>query len=246
MEFLARVNPRYFAGIERFAGVKDVRYYICGVFIEPHPHGGVNIVATNGHIMGVAHDPDGWCAEPIIVGDITKPLLSACKKRGLPPARAERLWIAKDCAVVSSSQEIEPPPAPFGEAALHSSKISIIDGQFPDWRRFMPNDRTVRPAEFPAVNGRYLATVSEAVQIMSEIHPSLSVNSMRLYPAGDNQSVVVRIVGLDLVDRFVALVMPTQTDKLYTVLPDFVKHAPAPKPKVKPRVKVRGDEIVNE
>lgn len=246
MEFLARVNPRYFAGIERFAGVKDVRYYLCGVFIEPHPHGGVNIVATNGHIMGVAYDPDGWCAEPIIVGDITKPLLSACKKRGLPPARAERLWIAKDCAVVSSSQEIEPPPAPFGEAALHSSKISIIDGQFPDWRRVMPNDRTVGPAEFPAVNGGYLAKVSEAAQIMADTHRSFNVNSIRLYPDGDSLDVVVRSLDLDLVDRFVALVIPTRADKLYTVLPDFVKNAPSPKPKAKPRVKVRGDEIVNE
>lgn len=246
MEFLARVNPRYFAGIERFAAAKDVRFYLCGVFIEPHPHGGVTIVATDGHIMAAAYDPEGWCAEPIIVGDITRPLLSACKKRGLPSARAEQLWIAKDCAVVSSSAETEPPPAPFGEAALHSSKISIIDGQFPDWRRVMPNDRTVRPAEFPAVNGRYLATVSEAVQIMADTHRSLNVNSIRLYPDGDSLSVVVRSLDLDLADRFVALVMPVQADKLYAVLPYFVKHAPAPKPKVKPRVKVRAGEIVTE
>lgn len=242
MEFLARVNPRYFAGIERFAAVKDVRFYLCGVFIEPHPHGGVTIVATDGRIMAAAHDPDGWCAEPIIVGDITKPLLSACKKRGLPSARAEQLWIAKDCAVVSSSAETEPPPAPFGEAALHSSKISIIDGKFPDWRRVMPLERQVAPTEFPPVRPEYMATVSEALQIMQDSKYS----SMRLYADGDALSVVIRTLDADLMDRFVALVMPAHADQLPTVVPEFVKHAPAPKPKVKPRVKVRAGEIVTE
>lgn len=242
MEFLARVNPRYFAGIERFAAVKDVRFYLCGVFIEPHPHGGVTIVATDGCIMAAAYDPDGWCAEPIIVGDITKPLLTACKKRGLPSARAEQLWIAKDCAVVSSSAETEPPPAPFGEAALHSSKISIIDGKFPDWRRPMPVGRQIAPAECPSVNPAYLAMVSEALRIMQDAKYS----SMRLYPDGEGLAVAIRTLDADLMDRFVAIVMPIRACQLPTVVPEFVKHAPAPKPKVKPRVKVRAGEIVTE
>lgn len=242
MEFLARVNPRYFAGIERFAAVKDVPFYLCGVFIEPHPHGGVTIAATDGCIMAAAYDPDGWCAEPIIVGDITKPLLTACKKRGLPSARAEQLWIAKDCAVVSSSAETEPPPAPFGEAALHSSKISIIDGKFPDWRRVMPLERQVAPAEFPPVRPEYMATVSKALRIMQDAKYS----SMRLYPDGKGLAVAIRTLDADLMDRFVAIVMPTRASQLLTVVPEFVKHAPAPKPKAKPRVKVRGGEIVTE
>ena len=237
MEYIARVNPRYFAGIERFAAVKDVRFYLCGVFIEPHPHGGVTIVATDGHCMAAVHDPDGWCAEPIIVGDITKLLLAACKRRGFLPSPAGHLWIAKDCAVVSSSKEKEPPPTPFGDDALHSSKISIIDGKFPDWLRVMPVERQIKPAECPPVNPSYMAKVSEALRIMQEIKYS----SMRLYPDGDALSVVIRTLDAELMDRFVALVMPCRADRLPTVAPEFVKYAPAPKPKVKPRYRMTGE-----
>lgn len=83
MDIIARVNPKYFAAINLFAAENDVRYYLCGVYIEPHPEKGAVIVATNGHIIGIIHDPEGFCAKPIIVGDITKPLISACRSKGI-------------------------------------------------------------------------------------------------------------------------------------------------------------------
>src|SRR3546814_11168706 len=48
----------------------DTLFPYTTLFRSPHPEKGAVIVATNGHVMGMIHDPDGYCAKPIIVGDI--------------------------------------------------------------------------------------------------------------------------------------------------------------------------------
>lgn len=247
MEFLARVNPRYFAGIELFAAVKDVRYYICGVFIEPHPRGGVSIVATDGVRMAAIHDPEGWCKDKIIVGEIPRALIAACKKRkDITHTGPEHLWIGKDFAVVSTNPEKEPPKNPFSESALHAGKVSLIDGKFPNWRRVIPTDRKMEPAMIPAFNVELLATLQEAAKILSGTTSKNFDGCVRLYSAGENLALVARLIDSDLMDRFVAIMMPMRACEPTSVVPEFVKHAPAPKPKVKPRVKVRGAEIITE
>lgn len=247
MEFLARVNPRYFAGIELFTGKQDVRYYLNGVSIEPHPGGGVCIVATDGHSLAAIHDPDGWCKEKIIVGDIPRALIAACKKRkDIKHIGPEHLWIGKSFAIVSTNPEKEPPKNPFSDAALHAGKISIIDGKFPDWRRLMPTERKMEPAMIPAFNVEYLATLQEAAKILSEFTSKRFTGCVRLYSAGETVPLVARLIDGDLTDRFVAIIMGMRACEPASVVPEFVKHAPAPEPKVKPRVKVRAGEIVTE
>lgn len=66
-KYIAKVNPKFFHAISLFASKSDVRYYLEGVFIESNPKGGVNIVATNGHVMAVMHDPEGFAHKQIIV-----------------------------------------------------------------------------------------------------------------------------------------------------------------------------------
>lgn len=61
------VDAGAFAYANRFKGIKDIRYYLNGVFIEPLVGGGVNIVGTDGHRIVVIHDPNGECKEPVII-----------------------------------------------------------------------------------------------------------------------------------------------------------------------------------
>jgi len=41
-----------------FAGKNDIRPYLNGLFIERREEGGVNIIATNGHILCAYQDPE--------------------------------------------------------------------------------------------------------------------------------------------------------------------------------------------
>lgn len=61
------VSARLFAAVATFRAIQDIRYYLNGVHIAPCEAGGVFVVATNGHQMAVAHDPDGRTDEAVIL-----------------------------------------------------------------------------------------------------------------------------------------------------------------------------------
>lgn len=75
-----RVRAKHFAAAYVFASTEETRYYLNGVLVEPHPDGGVLLVATDGHRMVAIKDDEGetngtWiCAAP---SEIT----AVCRKR---------------------------------------------------------------------------------------------------------------------------------------------------------------------
>ncbi|OLU22984.1 hypothetical protein BVH03_22330 [Pseudomonas sp. PA15(2017)] len=244
MKYLARVNPKYFAAAELFAAKKDVRYYLNGVLIEPHSESGVVIVGTCGARIVVIHDPDGWCDQPIIVGDIPRSLISACKSKGDPKKLSEpkKLWIANNGAVVTGSDEVEPPKDPFTWPALHACRTTIIDAKFPDWRRVLPKERKEAPVRFPPINPALLVTVNDAASIIDP-RALKSRSAIRFEVQGESEMIVARISCPELIERFVAVIMPLRDD-LYpnSIVPAFLEApAPAPKPKIKPRMRQTPD-----
>src|SRR5690554_6753006 len=162
-DYIAKVNPRY------FAAVRDVRVYLNGISIEPHPAGGAIIVGSNGATLAAIHDPEGYVREPIIVGGITRSLLSACKVKGNPLTftRPQQLLIGKTCAVVTGHTDREPEPDPFDPLTLHAERIDLIDASYPNWRRIMPVDRKDELCRFPVLNANYLARLSDAYRILT-------------------------------------------------------------------------------
>lgn len=239
-DYIAKVNPRYFAAAQLFAAQNDIRYYLNGVCIEPHPEGGAILVATDGHTLAAIHDPEGFARETIIVGGITKGLISACKTKGNPLAftRPEQLLIGKTCAVVTGHKSQEPEPDPFDPLTLHASKIELIDGKFPDWRRVMPADRKGDSARLPAVNVRYLGRLSEAFSIL---RPGKRGEGYALYAhavESEGCPVTFRFSDVELVDRFVALIMPIRDMGGMQAVPEWLR------PKAKPRLRFRGEVML--
>lgn len=234
MEFLARVNPKYFAAINLFAAVQDVRYYLNGVFIEPHPEKGAIMVATDGHRLGVIHDPDGWCSEPIIVGSISKQLISACTKKVSIKTLTSSLYISERGAVVNECEDKGQSVDPFSEFTTHLSKIEIIDAKYPDYRRVLPSKED-RSSRFPCVNQRYLSALCKTAEILT--NGSKFDSCLELFSSGRDTSLVARINYPDLCERFVGVIMPMRSDSPKSILPDWLMPAPeaAPEPKVKPR-----------
>lgn len=220
MDILARVNPRYFAAINLFQANNDARYYLNGVYIEPHPEQGAIIVATNGHILGIMHDPDGFCARPIIVGDITKPLISACRSKGMvkgmPPTD---LYISDGGAVVDCGDIWTGKIEPFSKNVMHLSRITLIDGVYPKWRNVLPTDIGTAPPTM-LVQCQYLALFESLVKTLGM---QRSYEGIRLQCRDDGRSVVVRMGDTELSERFVAVIMQLRDSAPpKTILPDWL------------------------
>lgn len=58
---------------------QDIRYYLNGVHVRPSKRGGVDIVATDGHRLMMAHDAEGF-ANREITFSMTTAAISACSK----------------------------------------------------------------------------------------------------------------------------------------------------------------------
>lgn len=220
MDILARVNPRYFAAINLFQANNDVRYYLNGVYIEPHPDQGAIIVATNGHVIGVMHDPDGFCAKPIIVGDISKPLISACRSKGvikgMPPTG---LYIADGGAIVDYGDIQHGEIEPFSKCVMHLSRITLIDAVYPKWRAVLPTDLGTAPPTM-LVQSQYLALFENVVKTLGM---QRSYDGIRIQCRDDGRSIVVRMGDKELSERFVAVIMQLRDENApKNILPDWL------------------------
>ena len=220
MEIIARVNPKYFAAINLYASQNDIRYYLNGVCIEPHPEKGVVIVATNGHTLGLIHDPDGFVTERMIVGSISKQLATACASKGTSRigTKPTALYISKDGAVVDCGDIVEGSINPFRQSVKHMSKIEIIDGLFPDYRKILPKKRE-RGNVFPCINAKYLSQLNSAVSILVTGRWDSGVE---LEQRDRTLGVVARINHVELLDLFVSIIMPLHADEPEDILPAWL------------------------
>ncbi len=117
------VSARLFAAVAAFRASHDIRYYLCGVHVTPCEDGGVFIVATNGHQMGVAHDPDGRASEPVIL---------ACSKA--LEAAARDVMHGDDAIVVLQDKHVRllAPNELFVQAGT-----PLVIGKFPDFLKVL-------------------------------------------------------------------------------------------------------------
>ena len=135
---------RFNANLYRIATMcmskEETRYYLCGVFVEPHPVKGVTLTATDGHKLLVIHDESGRADESAIVRLDVK----LCKAtRGM----------VREVQVETGSSE-----AAFAEALkgytddeTNFQKVAAaysvrVDGSFPDYRHVIPKAYGDAPA----------------------------------------------------------------------------------------------------
>lgn len=117
------VSARLFAAVAVFRPFNDIRYYLCGVHIAPCEAGGVFIVATDGHQMAVAHDPEGRVDEPVIL---------TCS-RALEKAAREKAY-SEDAVVILQDRRVRL-LAPH-ELHVQAGDAQIV-GKFPDFLKIM-------------------------------------------------------------------------------------------------------------
>lgn len=150
---------------------EETRYYLHGVYIEPHPVKGVIMTATNGRVLTTIHDESGdmgGCS-PAIVRTPGK-VLAECKakktKKTKQTTTEPRLLVdpSADLATVQVD----------GEEKARAYRV-IVDGTFPDWRRVHPSqakDRAGADAAFSHLVMRVLVDTAAALEspmIMSNV-----------------------------------------------------------------------------
>jgi len=151
MRIFGNCSARGFFAVSCFMSTKPTQRYLNGVFIEPpQDKPGVNIVATDGHTLGIYYDEKGHISEPAILQP-SKGVINACKRKD--PSRALRTPVDDELRVIIDEDTIE--------IGKHFEKIgdgrdtSFINGTFPDWRRVIPK-RPNKPTEFAAFNAAHL------------------------------------------------------------------------------------------
>lgn len=186
-----------------YVSKEKTRYYLMGVYVTPHPEGGVLMVATNGHVAIAIHDESGYCAAPAIV-EVSKPVLAACK-----PKKDCKTRLRADMGeVIVYVQQ-----GKFEEEAIAISSRPFIEGTYPDYRRVFPRDMLDHGACSSAYAPAYMAMAAKTCADLNS--RALQMNSGKESPG------VVRFVGHE---NIVVIIMPWRSDGntgLHT-MPDFV------------------------
>ena len=226
MHYKAKVTPRLLAGIVTFASKHDVRYYLNylnGVCIEHHPAGGIVMVATNGHYMGIVHDEDGWLdkreKQLIIPTPSTRDLAVMRKPLGRFLEGPKWVWFSDCAGVITSGEGI---PAPFSDEAIQSFKSKQIEAKYPDWRKMVNCEGAEPAASMPAINPSYVGMFHDAGRIMTQLWKSYA-NGVTLFPqtkGGSEALCLVRISG-EMRDKFLGAIMPMRDDNPPHARPAF-------------------------
>jgi hypothetical protein len=121
------IKSRLVAAIAQFKATADMRYYLCGVYVEPLESGGAVIVGTDGNSIAVWLDETGEVERPAILR-IDKRLEAACAGLGTKRLKIidDRLTVVTDDA----NGEI------YVQNKTSNDKGSWeISGTYPDWAK---------------------------------------------------------------------------------------------------------------
>jgi len=216
------INAQIVKSVAVAISTEETRYYLNGIYFEPGPAGaGVRAVATDGHRMMVAFDPEGTLTgEPFIL-PISKALLGKLR------VRKNRKWFIYANGV-ASVVEIPNAPKDFSlqdemEKGVKVSDFAIamaptrpIDGTYPDWRRVLPNMEKAKPAcggYAPNVLAPVLSALEEYVQ-------SVDKGSGAILRAEDDGSPTLAV--MPGYPEIFGVVMPMRIVGSIEALPDWV------------------------
>jgi hypothetical protein len=132
-------NTHLFHVASLFTSTEQARYYLGGVYIEPHKSGGVTMTATDGHMLIHLHDPDGACDKPVILT-----AWASRHGRQLRPGKRMLRRIATGTVETRGKftlnlHDIEAGVSCTDQAHLAGSLLcETVDGSFPEYRRVIP------------------------------------------------------------------------------------------------------------
>ena len=191
----------------------DARYYLKGFNATPHPSGGVLLCATNGHILGLFHDPAGSCSDDSAIWGLASDTIRACNAK-----RSDSLprWITigdSGQVVVDLADSLAQIAGADPVAALHTSHTVPIDGTYPDFKQIFPAFPKNPQGEVKSFNTAYIAP-------FTKVGESSTHSPIKLWGTKSSGPIIVTTDRKD----FIGLIMPTRSSCL-TDYPTFVKES---------------------
>lgn len=191
---MLNVNANLFRIAALAQSHEETRYYLNGVFIEPHRNG-VTMTATDGRILVSIHDETGTCEKPVIV-QLPRHTLQSCKvtKKDLEPRRLAMSDLGnafvrlcgKDVGVASQC---------------------IVDGAFPDWRS------VVKSAVAPLLgNGNTPMFNQECLRTLCDISRELADGTYRGFMLEGARAGGAALVRFEGAPHAFGLIMPIRTE----------------------------------
>lgn len=193
------VNADLFRIVAPFISTEEARFYLRGVFIQPHQANGVYLVATDGHRLMVAHDEEGATDAPVIVR-LDKATLAACNTPRNDVDRTLEVDAGNTARVLSGERK-----------PLVSQYDAVVDGTFPDWRRIAsPSFTEIGASTF---NPDYLADFAKAAKELAKRQDTSSKGGL-MVAGGSREPCLVRFLGIDYA---YGVLMPIRSDTKATV-----------------------------
>ncbi len=127
------VSARAIAALLPFISKEETRFHLTGIRIEPSAAGGVLLIATDGHAMGVIHDPEGTTDGEHLVS-LPSSLAKAVKSRDGLKGKAH--FRGNVVHVVGEKMPPTQNPEIISPHHLHSCNAPDIESEytFPQWR----------------------------------------------------------------------------------------------------------------
>lgn len=157
-----------------FMARKDIRYYLCGLHVSPHPDCGVYLAATDGHRLALWHDPHGHTDKPRTLR-ISNELINAARRRTARELRMPcdrrvsiqdgRLMIAQWNTSEGVLHKGHTEPLPLVEAFIQPGDFEV-DGKYPDIWRVIPDMKDVVPGLHGAVQANYIKDLGAAAALL--------------------------------------------------------------------------------
>ena len=171
-----RCHGPLFAAVALFQATDDPRDYLQGVYVEPHPLGGVYVVATDGVQLCVGRDPIGEADYPGIYR--TDPaLLQAAALPGMAVVCERGLLLVREVETELDER-----------IRLADPEIGEPD-RFPEWRQVVRNlfsvggpfSRVHGVQSGGALNAIYLARIAKAAKMIA---PKKSIAAVQTEAVG--------------------------------------------------------------
>jgi hypothetical protein len=135
---MIRVNANLFRIAAMCMSSDKTRYYLQGVFVEPHERMGATLTATDGRYLVSIHDDTAVCDQSAII-KLSPDALRACK-----PAKSDLSYVTRMLSIGDHDKRafvvLESGEPPFTEVAV--SPDCFVDGAFPAWRNVVTSSQT--------------------------------------------------------------------------------------------------------
>lgn len=197
---------------------EETRYYLNGVYVEPHADGGARLVATDGRKMVMIRDPGGIVKNGTGIVRLKKWFRKGIARRLSHKGYLKVVIYGQRCALMSFKDKslsddqmryaFEAVRHPNGNLIAIQEEDSLIDGAYPDYRKAIP-----KTLDANAVIGLFDASLLECV--VKALAPTEHGVATHITWAGDKSPMLVRVSNPEI-DGF-GLIMPMRGERITTL-----------------------------